>query len=115
VVSTDLAGGDVGDVQRLSIRYTDDSTASVVGAERFFGVAWSEPVGGGAPRSYLARVDPRGRRIRSAMRVAVADDSGMERPSLRWEHVGFVLAMERADGALELRRTGPRGCDMPLE
>ncbi len=115
VVSTDLAGGDVGDVQRLSIRYTDESTASVVGAERFFGVAWSEPVGGGAPRSYLARIDPRGRRMGSAMRVAVEDDSGMERPSLRWEHVGFVLAMERADGALEMRRTGPRGCDMPLE
>jgi len=115
VVSTSLAGSDVGDVQRLSIRYTDDSTASVVGAERFFGVAWSEPVGGGAPRSYLARVDPRGRRLGSAMRVAVEDDSGMERPSLRWEHVGFVLAMQRADGGLELRRTGPRGCDMPLE
>ncbi len=115
VVSTDLTGGDVGDVQRLSIRYADDSTASVVAAGRYFGVAWSEPVGGGAPRSYLARVDARGRRMGSALRVAVEDDSGMERPSLRWEHAGFVLAMERADGALELRRTGPRGCDMPLE
>lgn len=115
VVSTDLTGRGRGEVQRLSIRYEDGSTASVAGTGKLFGVAWSEPVGGGAPRSYFARVGHDGRRMGSAMRVAVEDDSGLERPSLRWEHAGFVLAMERADGALELRRTGPRGCDMPLE
>lgn len=115
VASTNLTGGALGDAQRLSIRYADDAVASVAGTGKLFGVAWSEPVGGGAPRSYFARVGLDGRRLGSAMRVAVEDDSGMERPSLRWEHAGFVLAMERADGALELRRTGPRGCDMPLE
>lgn len=115
VASTDLAGGHVGDAQRLSIRYTDEATAAVTGTPSGFGVAWSEPVGGGAPRSYLARVDLAGRRLGSALRVAVEDDSGMERPALRWERGGFMLAMERADGALELRRTGPRGCDMPVE
>jgi hypothetical protein len=115
VISTDLAGAGAGPAQRLSIRYTDDSVASVAGAGRSFGVAWSEPVGGGAPRSYLARVDGRGRRLGSAMRVAVEDDSAMTRPALRWERAGFVMAMERADGALELRRTGPLGCDAPLD
>lgn len=115
VLATDLSGSAVGPAQRLSIRYTDESRASVAGAGRGFGVAWSEPVAGAAPRSYLARVDARGRRLGSAMRVAVEDDSGMAQPSLRWERAGFVLAMARADGTLELRRTGPLGCDEPLE
>jgi len=39
----------------------------------------------------------------------------MVQPSLRWERAGFVLAMARADGTLDLRRTGPLGCDEPLE
>jgi hypothetical protein len=115
VATTDLRGRGVGAMQRLSIRFTDDSVASVAASARGFGVAWSEPVSGGAPRSYLARVDARGRRIGSAMRVAVEDDSGMLHPSLRWERAGYVLAMARADGTLELRRTGPLGCDAPLE
>jgi hypothetical protein len=115
VVTTDLRGGAAGEAQRLSIRYTDASTASAVAAGRLFGVAWSEPVGGGAPRSYLARVDARGRRLGSAMRVAVEDDSGLAQPWLRWERAGYVLAMARADGSLDLRRTGPLGCDAPLE
>jgi hypothetical protein len=115
VVGTDLRGGAAGEAQRLSIRYTDASTASVAAAGRYFGVAWSEPVGGGAPRSYLARVDARGRRLGSAMRVAVEDDSGLAQPWLRWERAGYVLALARADGSLDLRRTGPLGCDAPLE
>ena len=115
VATTDLRGRGVGPVQRLSIRFADDSVASVAASPRGFGVAWSEPVAGGAPRSYLARIDARGRRIGSAMRVAVEDDSGMLHPSLRWERAGYVMAMARADGTLELRRTGPLGCDAPLE
>ncbi|MDB4931877.1 MAG: hypothetical protein JWM10_4361, partial [Myxococcaceae bacterium] len=115
VVGTDLRGGAAGEAQRLSIRYTDASTASVAAAGRGFGVAWSEPVGGAAPRSYLARVDARGRRLGSAMRVAVEDDSGLAQPWLRWERAGYVLALSRADGSLDLRRTGPLGCDAPLE
>ena len=113
-VATDLGGRGAGPAQRLSIRYTDASAASVAPAGPGFGVAWSEPVAGAAPRSYLARLDARGRRVGSAMRVAVEDDSGLEQPSLRWERGGFVLALARADGTLELRRTGPLGCDAPL-
>ncbi len=115
VLTTDLSGVGAGEPQRLSIRYTDESMASVAAAQRGFGVAWSEPVAGATPRSYLARVDSRGRRLGSAMRVAVEDDAGMAQPSLRWERAGFVLAMARADGTLDLRRTGPLGCDEPLE
>ena len=115
VLTTNLQGAAAGPAQRLSIRYTDDSTASVVGAGRRFGVAWSEPVAGAAPRSYLARIDGQGRRLGSAMRVAADDDSGLTQPSLRWERAGYVLALARADGTLELRRTGPLGCDEPLE
>ena len=115
VLTTNLQGSSAGPAQRLSIRYTDDSMASVVGANRRFGVSWSETVAGAAPRSYLARIDAQGRRLGSAMRVAVDDDSGLRQPSLRWERAGFVLTMARADGTLELRRTGPRGCDEPLE
>ena len=91
---------------------TDDLDVLLQAGDR---VALIPPVSGGAPRSYLARVDARGRRIGSAMRVAVEDDSGMLHPSLRWERAGYVLAMARADGTLELRRTGPLGCDAPLE
>lgn len=115
VATTDLRGGDVGAAQRLSIRFTDDSTASVAAAGRLFGVAWSEPVAGGTPRSYLARIDARGRRLGSGMRVALEADAALTQPSLRWERAGYVMAMSRGDGMLELRRTGPLGCDEPLE
>lgn len=110
----DLTGRRLGEPQRLSARYRMDSRASLVWDGAAFGVVWWEPVGGGLPRAYGALVGRDGRRIDTEMRWWVEGEVALREPSVVWDAPNYVmLALRGADG-IELRRTGPRLCDMPL-
>lgn len=99
---------------RLSIRWPDDGAASITWDGGAFDVAWWEPVGGAKPRAYLALIDPSGARMGSAMRVWTEDTVGLREASLGWASPDHLLVAATDEGGLELRATGPRGCDMPL-
>ncbi|MEZ4409000.1 MAG: hypothetical protein R3A52_21390 [Polyangiales bacterium] len=99
---------------RLSIRWPDDGAASLTWDGGAFNVAWWEPVGGARPRAYLALIDPSGARMGSAMRVWTDDTVGLRDASLGWASPDHLLVAATEEGGVELRATGPRGCDMPL-
>jgi len=112
--AVDRAGRPAAEPQRLSVRFAEGARASLAWDGAAFGVAWWEPVGGGAPRSYFALLDRTGRRIGTGMRVLADDDAAaLTLPALAWERPQYVLAVVRAGREVELRRTGPRGCDLP--
>ncbi|MEZ4390205.1 MAG: hypothetical protein R3A48_03840 [Polyangiales bacterium] len=100
--------------QQLTANFDDATSRAVVWDGGAFGAAWSEPVHGAAPRGYFALIDRDGRRVGSAMRVRVADEVGLSRVRLAWAGTDYLLAALRSDGAVELRESGPRGCDEPL-
>lgn len=98
---------------RLSIRWPDDGAVSLGWDGGAFAAAWWEPVGGAKPRAYFALIDPQGRRIGSAMRLWTRDTVGLRDVSLAWTSPHYLLATAPDSGGIELRATGPRGCDEP--
>lgn len=113
ITTRTLAGPSPGDVQRLSVRFERDARASIVWDGAAFGVTWWEPVGGGAPRSYMALVDRAGRRMGTSMRLVPNDDASLALPVIGWERPDYFFAAVRGATTVEARRAGPRGCDMP--
>ena len=113
VTTVDLTGRRVADPQRLSARFEAGARASLAWDGAAFGVTWWEPVGGGAPRSFFALLDRTGRRIGTGMRLLADDEAAaLTLPVVDWERPQYVLAVARG-AEVELRRTGPRGCDLP--
>ena len=100
--------------QQLSARFAEDRTA-IVWDGGAFAAAWSEPVHAGNPRAYFAFIDRDGRRVGSAMRVLTRDDVGLTRVAMAFAGSDYLLAAVRGDGTAELRASGPRGCDEPLQ
>lgn len=113
VTSVDLRGRRLADPQRLSTRFAEGARASLAWDGAAWGAVWCEPVGGGAPRTYMALVDRTGRRIGSPMRVHTGDELPTTEPVLAWERPDYFIAMVREGARVEALRTGPRGCDMP--
>lgn len=112
-VAVDRAGRPAAEPQRLSVRFAEGARASLAWDGAAFGVTWWEPVGGGAPRSFFALLDRSGRRIGTGMRVLADDESAaLTLPVVDWERPQYVIAVARG-AEVELRRTGPRGCDLP--
>ncbi len=113
-VAVDRAGRPAAEAQRLSVRFAEGARASLAWDGAAFGVTWWEPVGGGVPRSFFALLDRTGRRIGTGMRVLADDDAAaLTIPVVAWERPQFVIAVARAGREVEVRRTGPRGCDLP--
>ncbi len=113
IATSDLTGRHRAEAQRLSVRFERDARASIAWDGAAFGVAWSEPVGGGQPRGYMALVDRDGRRMGTSMRIVVDDDAALTQAVIGWERPDYFLASVRGATTVEARRTGPRGCDMP--
>lgn len=109
--TVDRAGHTQSEPQRLSIRFAEGARASIAWDGAAFGVTWWEPVQGGVPRSFFALVDRTGRRIGTGMRV-LSDDVPLTTPVVDWERPQYVLVVARGR-EVELRRTGPLGCDFP--
>ena len=115
VATFDGAARAVSPPVRLSIRWPDaGGAASVTWDGGAFNVAWWEPVGGAPPRAYFALVDPSGERMGSAMRVWTDEAVGLRDASLSWQTPNHLVVAATVEGEIELRATGPRGCDMPL-
>lgn len=110
--SMTLAGARSVGAQRLSIRHNGEAP-SLAWDGAAFGIAWSEPVGGGNDRSYFALLDPTGNRIGTQLRVYVPDDHAASHPSLAFTGRGYDLVYSTADGVVLERQTGPLGCDAP--
>lgn len=113
VTTVDFAGRARAEPQKLSVRFAPGARASLAWDGGAFGAAWWEPVGGGAPRAFFALVDRTGRRIGTGMTVETDADAALTLTALAWERPAYVLATVRAGAGVELRRTGPQGCDMP--
>lgn len=106
-------GRPLAEPQRLSVRFAEGARASIAWDGAAFGVAWWEPVGGGAPRSFFALLDRSGRRIGTGMRLLADDDAApLIAPAVDWERPQYVIAAARGR-EVEVRRTGPLGCDLP--
>lgn len=103
-----------GEAQQLTARFDPREPAAIAWDGGAFGAAWTEPVHGARPRGYFALIDREGRRVGSAMRVRVQDEVGLRSARLAWTGADYLFAALRDDGAVELRSSGPRGCDEPL-
>lgn len=100
--------------QQLAVRSNPDERASIVWDGGAFVAAWSEPIHGARPRAYLALLDRDGRRMGSAMRVMVDASVGLGAARVAAAGPDLLIAALRDDGGVELRESGPRGCDEPL-
>lgn len=114
VATVSVPGGRRFEPQQLSVRSSRDEAPSVVWDGGAFVAAWSEPIHGAKPRAYLGLIDREGRRMGSAMRALTDDTVGLTRARVAFAGPDLLFAALRDDGGVELRESGPRGCDEPL-
>lgn len=114
VATVTTHGGRAFEPQQLSVRSSRDDAPSVVWDGGAFVAAWSEPIHGARPRAYLGLIDRDGRRLGSAMRALTEDSVGLTHARVAFAGPDLLFAALRDDGGVELRESGPRGCDEPL-